>query len=65
MDDSVVLGALKLAPYLQMNKEHSGIKFNMVFNGEFHEKLDICKGKVNDRKCKEELIEDNGCTYFF
>ncbi|ONI42818.1 hypothetical protein AN640_07090 [Candidatus Epulonipiscium fishelsonii] len=61
MDTSVVLVALKLAPYLQMNKEHSGIKFNIVFNGEFPEKLNICEGKVNDRKCKDGSIEDNGC----
>lgn len=50
MDASVVLVALKLAPHLQMDKDRAGIKFNTLFNGEFSEKINICKSKVNDRR---------------
>lgn len=65
MDASVVLVALKLVPHLQMDKDRAGVKFNTLFNGEFPEKINICKSKVNDRRCKDGLIEDTGCIYLF
>ena len=35
------------------------------FNGEFPEKINIVKGKVNDRKCIDDLFEHNSCIYVF
>lgn len=65
VDSSVILVALKLAPNFQMDSARAGIKISTLFNGEFPEKINIVKGRVNDRKCIDGLFEHNGCIYVF
>jgi len=65
VDSSVILIALKLAPYFQMDSGRAGIKINTLFNGEFPEKINVVKGGINDRKCINGLFEDRGCIYVF
>lgn len=65
MDSTVILVALKLAPYLKIDNELAGIKINTLFNGEYPEKINIVKGSVNDRKCTDGLFEDKDSIYVF
>jgi hypothetical protein len=65
VDSTVILVALKLAPYLQMDKDRAGVKISTMYNGEYPEKLNIVKGQVNDRKCIDEMFVDKGSVYIF
>ncbi len=61
IDSTSILVALKLAPHLKMDSERVGIKVSTLFNGEYPEKINIVKGKVNDRKCYQ--YSNIFCTY--
>lgn len=65
IDSTVILVALKLAPHIQMDDERAGIKVSTLFNGEYPEKINIVKGKVNDRKCVDDMFLDKGSIYVF
>lgn len=65
IDSTVIMTALKLAPHLRMDKDRSGIKISTLFNGEYPEKVSIVKGQVNDRRCVDELFDDDGFIYVF
>lgn len=65
IDSTVILTALKLTPYFQVDSGRAGIKISMLFNGEFPEKINVVKGAVNDRKCIDGLFEDKSSIYVF
>ncbi|GAA0730852.1 IS4 family transposase [Clostridium malenominatum] len=65
IDSTVILVALKLAPYFKIDSGRAAIKISTLFNGEFPEKINIVKGAVNDRKCIDGLFEDKGSIYVF
>ena len=65
VDATVILVALKLATHLQMDKERAGIKVSTMFNGEYPEKINIVKGKINDRKCIDDMFNDKSSIYVF
>ncbi|WP_212905400.1 transposase, partial [Clostridium polyendosporum] len=65
IDSTVILVALKLAPHLQIDDEKAAIKISTMFNGEYPEKVNIVKGKINDRKCIDNMFEDKNSIYVF
>lgn len=36
--------------------EKSVMKISTMFNGEYHEHINIVKGNINDRKCVDNII---------
>lgn len=65
IDSSVIVTALKLAPSLKFDNEKSVMKISTLFNGEYPERINIVKGKVNDKKCIDNMFIDKECIYVF
>ena len=66
-DSTIIDIASKLAPEFHYDKDISAIKMSTLFNltEATPEKVNIVKGKVNDRKCIDGFIQDVNCLYLF
>ena len=66
-DSTIIDIASKLAPEFHYDKDISAIKMSTLFNltEATPEKVNIVKGKVNDRKCIDGFIQDRDCLYLF
>lgn len=66
-DSTIIDIATKLAPNLHYDKNISAIKMSTLLNltEATPEKVNIVKGTVNDRKCIDGFIENDGCLYLF
>jgi len=57
----------KLAKYFRYDtkQKRSAVKVSTLFNGKYPERVNIVTGKVNDRKCIDNMIESKECIYLF